>query len=89
MGSPFFNGFALRVSDGDANLPQDLLVNLADRCSQRPNGGRGVEIENRHEIFMGEIAFRFHPAAGHQGVGNADSSGCLKLRFDVIFIIFL
>ena len=89
MGSPFFDGLALRVSDGNAYLPQDLLVDLADRRSQRPNGGRGIEIKNRHEIFMGEIVFRFHPASGHQGVGNADGGGCLKLHFDVIFIIFL
>ena len=89
MGSPFLHGFALIVLDGDADLPQYLLVDLADRRSQRPNGGRGIEIKNRHEIFMGEIVFRFHPASGHQGVGNADGGGCLKLYFDVKFIIFL
>ena len=63
LGSPFFDGLALRVSDGNANLPQDLLVDLADRCSQRPDCGGGVEVENRHEIFMGKIFFRLHPAA--------------------------
>ena len=38
---------------------------------------------------MGKIAFRLQSAAGHQGVGNADGGGCLKLYFDVKLIIFL
>ena len=89
MGSPFFDGLTLGISDGNADLPQHLLVDLADRRSQRPNRGRGIEIENRHEVLMGKIAFRLQSAAGHQGVGNADGGGCLKLYFDVKFIIFL
>ena len=89
MGSPFFDGLALRVSDGNANLPQDLLVDLADRCSQRPDGSRGIEIEDCHEILMVKVAFRLQSTAGHQGVGDADGGGCLKLHSDVILIIFL
>ena len=53
------------------------------------DGSRGVEVENRHKVLMGKIAFRLQSAAGHQGVGNADGGGCLKLYFDVKFIIFL
>ena len=89
MGSPFFDGLALGISDGNADLPQHLLIDLADRRSQRTDGGRGVEVENRHKVLMGKIAFRLQSAAGHQGVGNADGGGCLKLSFDVKFIIFL
>ena len=89
MGSPFFDGLTLGISDGNADLPQHLLIDLADRRSQRPNRGRGIEIENRHEVLMGKIAFRLQSAARHQGVGNADGGGCLKLYFDVKFIIFL
>ena len=81
--------FALIVLDGDADLPQHLLVHLADRCAQRPNRGRGIEIENRHEVLMLEILFRIQPTAGHQGVGNADSGGGLKLDFDVEIIVLL
>ncbi len=81
--------FALIVLDGDADLPQHLLVHLADRRSQRPNRGRGIEIENRHEVLMLEILFRIQSAAGHQGVGNADGGGGLKLDFDVEFIVLL
>ncbi|MBT9800106.1 hypothetical protein GPL27_28775, partial [Hungatella hathewayi] len=66
--APFLVGFALCISDGDADLPQHLLVDLADRCSQRPDGGRGVEIKDRHEIFVVEVAFRLQSAAGHQSV---------------------
>ena len=54
--APFLVGFALCISDGNADLPQHLLVDLADRCSQRPDGGRGVEIKDRHEIFAVEVA---------------------------------
>lgn len=89
MGSPFRELFALIISDGDADLPQHLLIELADRRSQRPNSGRGVEVENRHKIFVAEILFRLQSTAGHEGVGNADGSGGLKLYFDVKFIIFL
>ena len=81
--------FALIVLDGDADLPQYLLVQLADRRSQRPNRGRGIEIENRHEVLMLEILFRIQSTAGHQGVGDADGGGGLKLDFDVEFIVLL
>ena len=81
--------FALIVLDGDADLPQHLLVHLADRRSQRPNRGQGIEIENRHEVLMLEILLRIQPAAGHQGVGNADGGGRLKLDFDVEIIVLL
>ena len=89
MFAPFLVGFTLCISDGDADLPQHLLVNLADRCSQRPDGGRGVEIKDRHKIFVVEVAFRLQSAAGHQSVSDADGGGCLKLHSDVILIIFL
>ena len=89
MLAPFLVGFALCISDGDADLPQHLLVNLADRCSKRPDGRRGIEIKDCHEIFVVEVAFRLQSAAGHQSVSDADGGGCLKLYFDVKFIIFL
>ena len=89
MFAPFLVGFTLCISDGDADLPQHLLVNLADRCSQRPDGGRGVEIKDRHKIFVVEVAFRLQSAAGHQSVSDADGGCCLKLHSDVILIIFL
>ncbi|MCI6935094.1 MAG: hypothetical protein MR762_00330 [Clostridiales bacterium] len=87
--APFRELFALIVLDGDADLPQHLLVHLADRRSQRPNRGRGIEIENRHEVLMLEILVCIQSAAGHQGVGDADGGGGLKLDFDVEFIVLL
>ena len=89
MGSPFFDGLTLGISDGNADLPQHLLIDLADCRSQCADGRWGVEVENRHKVLMGKIAFRLQSAAGHQGVGNADGGGCLKLYFDVKLIIFL
>lgn len=81
--------FALIVLDDDADLPQHLLVHLADRRSQRPNRGRGIEIENWHEVLMLEILVCIQSAAGHQGVCNADGSGCLELYSFVKFIVLL
>ena len=80
---------ALIDLDGDADLPQNLLVNLADRRAQRPNRGRGIEIENRHEVLMLEILLRIQPTSGHQGVGDADGGGRLELDFDVEIIVLL
>ena len=89
MGSPFLHGFAFIVLDGDTDLPQYLLIDLADRRSQRPDSGRSVEVENRHEVLMAEILFRLQSTAGHQGIGDADGCGSLKLHLDVKFIIIL
>ena len=89
MVAPFRELFALIILDGDADLPQHLLVHLADRCAQRPNRGRGIEIENRHEVLMLEILVCIQPTAGHQGVGDADGGGGLKLDFDVEIIVLL
>ena len=85
--APFRELLALIVLDGDADLPQNLLVDLADRCAQRPNRGRGIEIKNRHEVLMLEILFRIQPTARHQGIGDTDGSGGLKLDFDVVIIV--
>ena len=89
MFAPFLVGFALCISDGNADLPQHLLVDLADRCSQRPDGGRGVEIKDCHEIFVVEVAFRLQSTAGHQSVSDTDGGCCLELYSDVKLIIFL
>ena len=79
--------FTFIVLDGDADLPQYLLVYLADRRAQRPHGGGGVEVEDRHEILMAEILLRLQPTAGHQGIGDADSGGGFELDFDVVLIV--
>ena len=81
--------FALIVLDGDADLPQHLLVDLADCCSQRPNRGRGIEVKNRHKVLVLEVAFRLQTAAGHQGVGNTDGGRRFELDCDVEIIVLL
>ena len=80
MVAPFRELFALIILDGDADMPQHLLVDLADRRSQRPNRGRGIDIDNRHEVLMLEILFRIQPTARHQGIGDTDGGGGLKLE---------
>ena len=87
MVAPFRELFALIILDGDADLPQHLLVHLTDRRSQCPNRGRGIKIENRHEVLMLEILLRIQPTSGHQGVGDADGGGRLELDFDVVIIV--
>ena len=89
MFAPFLVGFALCISDGDADLPQHLLVNLADHCSKRPDSCRGIEIKDRHEIFVVEVAFRLQSTAGHQSISDTDGGYCLELYSDVKLIIFL
>ena len=87
--APFRKMFALIVLDGDADLPQHLLVDLADCCSQRPNRGRGIEVKNRHKVLVLEVAFRLQTAAGHQGVGNTDGGRRFELDCDVEIIVLL
>ena len=77
------------VLDGDADLPQHLLVDLADCRSQRPNRGRGVEVEDRHKVLVLEVAFRLQTAAGHQCVGNTDGGRRFELYSDVEIIVLL
>ena len=89
FGTPFRALGALIVLDGNADLPQHLLIDLADCRAQRPHGGGGIEVENRHEILMAEILLRLQPTAGHQGVGDADGGGGFKLDFDVVLIVLL
>ena len=89
MGAPFFDGLTLGISDGNADLPQHLLIDLADRCSQRSDGCRSIEIKDRHEIFVVEVAFRLQSTAGHQSVSDTDGGCCLELYSDVKLIIFL
>ena len=89
MVAPFRELFALIILDGDADLPQHLLVHLTDRRSQCPNRGRGIKIENRHEVLMLEILLRIQPTSGHQGVGDADGGGRLELHLDVVLIVLL
>ena len=89
MFAPFLVGFALCISDGNADLPQHLLVDLADCCSQRPNCGRGVEVKDRHKVLVLEVAFRLQTAAGHQGVGNTDGGHRFELDCDVEIIVLL
>ena len=38
---------------------------------------------------MAEILLRLQPAAGHQGVGDADRGGGFELDFDVVLIVLL
>jgi len=44
--APFREFGSFIVLDGNADLPQHLLVALADRCSQGGHRLRGVEIED-------------------------------------------
>ena len=78
---------ALIFFDTDLDLPQHLLVDLADRCAERSHRGRGIEVEHVEKILMFEIAARLQTAAGHEGVGDADGGGVSESGSDVELII--
>ena len=49
--------------DGDADLPQNLLIDLADRRSEDGNGGGGIEIKDTKKILMLKAFIGLHAAA--------------------------
>ena len=72
LSAPFCEFFPLCISNHQADLTQYLLIDLTDSSSQSHNGSRGVEIKNRHEIFMLEMLFRPESTPHHQGVCDTD-----------------
>ena len=78
---------ALIVSDGDFNLPQHLLIDLADRRAEGGDGLRGVEIKYAQKILMLKVFVRFQPAAGHEGVGDAHGGRVSELDSNVEIIV--
>ena len=86
---PFRAVFALIISYGDFDLPQNLFVDLADRRAECRHRARGVEIKDAEKILVFKVILRLHPAAGHEGVGDADRRGVFERHFDVVIIILL
>ena len=87
MVAPFRELFALIILDGDADLPQHLLVHLADRRSQRPNRGRGIYgLEQLFQALGGQI-FRldgdYDPVGSSQGVDREHPQGGLTINQDM------
>ena len=81
--------FALIISYGDFDLPQNLFVDLADRRAEGCYRARGVEIKDAEKILVLKVILRLHPAAGHEGVGDADHRGVFERHLDVVIIILL
>ena len=79
--------FALIISDGNFYLSEYLLADLTDRCAQRRNRSRGVEVEHRHEIFRFQIGFRLQSSPAHQHIGDTDLCGVPELHLGVELII--
>ena len=79
--------FTLIISYCRSNFPQHLLIDAADRRSQRTSRFRGIEIENAHKVFVFKVVFRFQSAAKHQGITDADLSGIAESCSNVVFII--
>ena len=86
---PFRAVFALIISYGDFDLPQNLFVDLADRRAECRHRARGVEIKDAEKILVFKVILRLHPAAGHEGVGDADHRGVFERHLDVVIIILL
>ena len=81
--------FALIISYGDFDLPQNLFIDLADRRAEGCHRARGVEIKDAEKILVFKVILRLHPAAGHEGVGDADRRGVFERHLDVVIIILL
>ncbi|MBR0196120.1 MAG: hypothetical protein IJQ32_07780 [Paludibacteraceae bacterium] len=79
--------FALIVFDADFDLPQNLLIDLADRSTKRPYRGRSVEIKHVEEILVCEVGAGLQAASGQDGVGDADGGGISESNSDVEIII--
>ena len=86
---PFRAVFALIISYGNFDLPQNLFVDLADRRAECRHRARGVEIKDAEKILVFKVILRLHPAAGHEGVGDADHRGVFERHLDVVIIILL
>ncbi|MGI6182045.1 MAG: hypothetical protein ACOYIE_08215 [Agathobaculum sp.] len=86
---PFRDVLTFIIFDGNFNLPQHLLVNLADHRAEGGNGLRGIEIEDTEEILMLKVVLRLQSASGHQGIGDAHSGGISERHSDVEIIILL
>ena len=86
---PFRAVFALIISYGDFDLPQNLFIDLADRRAEGCHRARGVEIKDAEKILVFKVILRPHPAAGHEGVGDADRRGVFERHLDVVIIILL
>lgn len=81
--------FALIISYGDFDLPQNLFVDLADRRAEGCHRAGGVEIKDAEKVLVFKVILRLHPAAGHEGVGDADHRGVFERHLDVVIIILL
>lgn len=86
---PFRAVFALIISYGNFDLPQNLFVDLADRRAEGCYRAGGVEIKDAEKILVLKVILRLHAAAGHEGVGDADRCGVFERHLDVVIIILL
>lgn len=78
---------ALIFFDARLDLPQYLLIDLADRRAERSHRARGIEVEHVEKILVPEVVARLQTAAGHEGVGDADGRGVSESGSDVELII--
>ena len=81
--------FALIIFNGDFDLPEYLLRDLAGGRPQRGDGGGGVEVKDTQKILMLKSFVGVDAAAFHQHVGDAYRSGLPKCHAYVKFIVIL
>jgi len=87
-GAPFREMFAFVIFNGDFDLPQHLLVSFADRRAEGGDGIGRIKIKDAQKVLMLKVFVGFQPAAGHEGIGDADCGGVSELYSDVELIIF-
>ena len=87
--APFRKIFALIVLDGDADLPQHLLVIWLTAAPNAPTVAGGVEVEDRHKVLVLGSSVPAPNRSGTSGVGNTDGGRRFELDFDVEIIVLL
>ena len=86
--APFCAARTLIVLDGDLDLPQDTLADLANRRAENGHGLWGIEIKNGLEIIIEKVFFGVEAAAFENNVGRTDCCRRAEGDADVVIIIF-
>ena len=84
---PFRAVFALIISYGNFDLPQNLFVDLADRRAECRQRLRRVPFKDGREIFRLEPMFFRQSAAAEEHILNARRRRISESQFEVEFII--
>ncbi|MGN0995322.1 MAG: hypothetical protein ACI4PG_00290 [Candidatus Ventricola sp.] len=79
--------FSLHRPDGSFNLPQKLARDFADRPCEDARRLRGIELQHRREVLVGNMRPGIQPAARHRHIADAGLRRVPEPHPDGAFII--